>query len=82
MVIESLEDRGRAEPGFLAVLSIEALHEVLEQHGITPQSQMPPTDEEIAELVRKEREARETARPAKQAERPGGEPSDDAFSST
>jgi hypothetical protein len=62
MVIESLEHLGRSEPGFFTVLSIEALHEILEQHGLTPKSQMPPTPEESIEMARAELAAREAAR--------------------
>jgi len=58
MVIESLEHLGRNEQGFFTVLSIESLREVLEQHGIMPVCQAPPSDEEIAEILCPEKEAR------------------------
>ena len=67
MVIESLEHLGRPEPGFFTVLSIEALHEVLEQHGLTPKGQMPPTPEESVEMARAELAAREAARAERKA---------------
>jgi S1-C subfamily serine protease len=52
MVTESLEMLGSREPGFLTVLSIEALHELLDQHQIVPECQKLPTDEEIIAMVR------------------------------
>jgi hypothetical protein len=61
MVIESLEYLGTTEPGFLTVLSIESFHELLEQHGLTPSGQMPPTAQEIIEIARKKMEARQDA---------------------
>ncbi len=67
MVIESLEQLGKPEPGFFTVLSIEALHELLEQHGLTPQEQMPPTTEEVREMVREDLALREAARAARRA---------------
>lgn len=52
MVTESLEMLGGKEPGFLTVLSIEALYELLDQHEILPECQKFPTDEEIIAKVR------------------------------
>jgi len=62
IIIESLENLGRPEPGFLTVLSIEALHEVLEQHDLTPKCQAALTPEESMEIARAELAAREAAR--------------------
>jgi hypothetical protein len=59
MVIESLEHLDRPEPGFFTVLSIEALHETLDQHGLTPASQALPTPEEAVAVARAELAARE-----------------------
>jgi Trypsin-like peptidase domain len=67
MVIESLEDLAKSDPGFFTVLSIEALHEILEQHGLTPAQQMPPTPEESIAMAREELAAREAAREARRA---------------
>jgi hypothetical protein len=56
MIIESLEKLGSPEPGFFTVLSIEALHDVLEQHGLTPATQKPPTPEETEALMKHAKE--------------------------
>lgn len=45
MVMESREHLRSPEPGFLTMLSIEALYEVLEEHGLTPKCQLPTTTE-------------------------------------
>jgi len=68
MVIESLEHLGKAEPGFFTVLSVEALHELLEQHSLTPATQMPPTPEEVKAMARDDLEAREAARAARRTQ--------------
>jgi Trypsin-like peptidase domain len=57
MVIESLEYLGHPESGFFTVLSIEALHETLDQHGLTPASQALPTPEEAVAIARAELES-------------------------
>lgn len=67
MVIESLEQFGKPEPGFFTILSIEPLHEVLEQHGLTPQRQVPPTVEETIAMAREDLEARQAAQAAKRS---------------
>ncbi|QFI70581.1 hypothetical protein EKH55_5707 (plasmid) [Sinorhizobium alkalisoli] len=64
MVIESLEQLGKSEPGFFTILSIEALHEVLEQHKLTPQCQLPPTVAETIAMAREDLEARQAAQAA------------------
>jgi hypothetical protein len=69
MVTESLEKLGSREPGFLTVLSIEALHELLEQHGLTPASQTAPTPEESVAMAREMLAERDAAREAKRAAR-------------
>lgn len=73
MITESLEHLGGREPGFLTVLSIEALHEILEQNSLTPKCQMPPTPEESLELAQQALAAREAARAARRAERGSGD---------
>lgn len=68
MVIESLEHLGKPEPGFFTVLSIEALHELLEQHALTPECQLPPTPEESLAMAREDLALREAARAARRAQ--------------
>jgi hypothetical protein len=62
MIVESLEHMGCPEPGFFTVLSIEALHDLLEQHGLTPACQVPPTLVGKRAMLERDEEAGETSK--------------------